>query len=103
MNKTDNNENRFTFGVEGMTCASCVRIVERSLKKMDGVHFVSINLGTEKGYVITDSDITFNDIKARVDSTGYRALPDAPDTEKVEKDFKAARRRMLLSDRKSVV
>lgn len=97
MNKTDNNENRFTFGVEGMTCASCVRIVERSLKKMDGVHFVSINLGTEKGYVITDSDITFNDIKARVDSTGYRALPDVPDTEKVEKDFKAARRRMLLS------
>ncbi len=97
MNKTDNNENRFTFGVEGMTCASCVRIVERSLKKMDGVHFVSINLGTEKGYVITDSNITFSDIKARVDSTGYRALPDVPDSEKVEKDFRTAKRRMLLS------
>lgn len=97
MNKTENNENRFTFGVEGMTCASCVRIVERSLKKMEGVHFVSINLGTEKGYVITDSNITFDDIKERVDSTGYRALPDVPDAEKVEKDFRRAKGRMLLS------
>ncbi len=97
MDIKDKNENRFTFGVEGMTCASCVRIVERSLKKMDGVHFVSINLGTEKGYVITDSNITFDNIKERIDSTGYRALPDVPDTEKVLNDFKIARRRMFLS------
>ncbi|HOP62098.1 MAG TPA: heavy metal translocating P-type ATPase [Spirochaetota bacterium] len=97
MNQSENSENRFTFGVEGMTCASCVRIVERSLKKMEGVHFVSINLGTEKGYVITDSNITFDDIKKQIDSTGYRALHDVPDNEKVEKDFKTARKRMLLS------
>ncbi len=97
MNNTEKNENRFTFGVEGMTCASCVRIVERSLKKMDGVHFVSINLGTEKGYVITESNITFDDIKKKIDSTGYRALPDVPDTEKVEKDFRSARMRMIIS------
>jgi len=97
MNTSEKNENRFTFGIEGMTCASCVRIVERTLKKMDGVHFVSINLGTEKGYVITDSSITFDDIKKRIDSTGYRALPDVPDTEKVEKDFRIAGRRMIVS------
>jgi len=97
MNTSDKNENRFTFGVEGMTCASCVRIVERSLKKMEGVHFVSINLGTEKGYIITESNISFDDIKKRIDSTGYRALPDVPDTEKVEKDFRTAKFRMLLS------
>ena len=97
MNTSDKNENRFTFGVEGMTCASCVRIVERSLKKMDGVHFVSINLGTEKGYVIAESNLTFEYIKKRIDSTGYRALPDVPDTEKVEKDFRSAKLRMLLS------
>lgn len=90
-------EKRFTFGIEGMTCASCVRIVERSLKKMDGVHFVSINLGTEKGYVITDTDISFEDIKKRIDSTGYRAVKNVPDTEKVIKDFRSARFRMIIS------
>jgi Cu+-exporting ATPase len=97
MNNQDKNENRFTFGIEGMTCASCVRIVERSLKKMDGIHFVSINLGTEKGYVITESNITFDDVKKRIDSTGYRARKDVPDTEKVEKDFRSAGTRMILS------
>lgn len=97
MNNTENNEKRFTFGIEGMTCASCVRIVERSLKKMDGVHFVSINLGTEKGYVITDPEITFEDIKKRIDSTGYRGVENVPDAEKVEKDFRSARWRMIIS------
>jgi len=93
----EQNEKRFTFGIEGMTCASCVRIVERSLKKMDGVHFVSINLGTEKGYVITDPEIFFEDIKKRIDSTGYRGVQNVPDAEKVEKDFRAARWRMFIS------
>ncbi|NQT58855.1 MAG: heavy-metal-associated domain-containing protein, partial [Bacteroidetes bacterium] len=37
-----------TFSVEGMTCASCVRIVERTLKKMDGISYVSVNLANEK-------------------------------------------------------
>ena len=97
MNNSENNEKRFTFGIEGMTCASCVRIVERSLKKMDGVHFVSINLGTEKGYVITDPEISFEDIKKRIDSTGYKGVANVPDAEKVEKDFRSARLRMIIS------
>ncbi len=97
MNVSENNEKRFTFGIEGMTCASCVRIVERSLKKMDGVHFVSINLGTEKGYVITDPAISFDDIKRTVDGTGYRAVQGVPDAEKVSKDFRASRIRMVVS------
>lgn len=97
MDSHDNNEKRFTFGVEGMTCASCVRIVDRSLRKMKGVHFVSINLATEKGYVITDPDITFEDVKKTIDATGYRGVREVPDAEKIEKDFKSARRRMIIS------
>jgi Cu+-exporting ATPase len=97
MNNSSNNEKRFTFGVEGMTCASCVRIVERSLKKMDGIYFVSINLGTEKGYVITDEKISFADIKERIDSTGYKAIETVPDSEKISKDFKSAKIRMWIS------
>ena len=93
----ENEEKRFTFSVEGMTCSSCVRIVERSLRKMDGVHFVSINLGTEKAYVITDKNITFEDIKKQVDSTGYKAIEKTKGKEKVEEDFLYARKRLFIS------
>ena len=95
--KTDNNENRFTFGIEGMTCASCVRIVDRSLRRMPGVKFVSINLGTEKGYVITEPDISIDDIITTINSTGYKGLREVPDEEKVMKDFKRSRRMMVES------
>lgn len=91
------NENRFTFGIEGMTCASCVRIVDRSLRKMPGVKFVSINLGTEKGYVITEPGVSIDDIIANINSTGYRGLSEVPDEEKVMKDFKRSRRMMVES------
>ncbi|HQO41160.1 MAG TPA: heavy metal-associated domain-containing protein, partial [Spirochaetota bacterium] len=91
------NENRFTFGIDGMTCASCVRIVDRSLRKMPGVKFVSINLGTEKGYVITEPGVTIDDIIANINSTGYRGLAEAPGEEKIMKDFKRSRRMMIES------
>ena len=96
-NNSSNNEKRFTFGVEGMTCTACVRIVERALKKMDGVYFVSVNLGTEKGYVITDQNISFADIKKKIDSTGYKAVETVPDNEKILKDFKSAKMRTWIS------
>ena len=40
-----------TFGVAGMTCASCVGRVERALKKVPGVLEASVNLANEKATV----------------------------------------------------
>ncbi|MCX6136767.1 MAG: heavy metal translocating P-type ATPase [Ignavibacteriales bacterium] len=37
-----------TLPVEGMTCASCVARVEKSLKKVDGVKTANVNLATER-------------------------------------------------------
>ena len=37
-----------TLKIEGMTCASCVARVEKSLLKVPGVEAASINLATEK-------------------------------------------------------
>jgi len=42
------------FGVEGMTCASCVRRVEKALAKVDGVQEASVNLATEQARVLFD-------------------------------------------------
>lgn len=40
--------NKKTFDVEGMTCASCVRTVEKAVKKINGVADVSVNLLSNK-------------------------------------------------------
>ena len=40
---------KISVPIEGMTCASCVARVEKSISKIDGVKNVSVNLATEKG------------------------------------------------------
>jgi Cu+-exporting ATPase len=40
--------------VTGMTCASCVAVVEKGLKKLNGVSKVGVNLATEKATVTYD-------------------------------------------------
>ena len=39
------------IGIEGMTCASCVRRVEKALSGVPGVVDASVNLGTERARI----------------------------------------------------
>ena len=64
-------EKEISFSVQGMTCASCVRNVERAIKKIDGVKYVSVNLATEKAIVIANDKVTIEDIEKAVESIGY--------------------------------
>ena len=43
-----------TLDIGGMTCASCVARVERSLKKVPGVAGAAVNLATERATVSYD-------------------------------------------------
>ena len=43
------------FPVAGMTCASCVNRITRSLKRVDGVLKVKIDLGAETATVVRDA------------------------------------------------
>ena len=45
---------RTSLTVTGMTCATCSRMVERSLSKVDGVVFAAVNLATESAFVGSD-------------------------------------------------
>ncbi len=59
--------------VEGMTCASCVRRVERSLSKVDGVERASVNLATERASVSYDPAVVASaDLTAAVEKAGYK-------------------------------
>ncbi len=62
--------------VGGMHCASCAKIIERSLQKVPGVKEANVNFAAEKARVIFDSSETnVNDLMAAVRSAGYRASP----------------------------
>ncbi|MGI9149024.1 MAG: heavy metal translocating P-type ATPase [Chloroflexota bacterium] len=61
-----------SFPVTGMTCASCVRRIEKALLKVQGVQQASVNLATEKASVVYDSAIaTTSQIQAAVEKAGY--------------------------------
>jgi len=50
------------YKVKGMHCASCASIVERTVKKIEGVEGISVNNGTEKAKVSFDEDKTSHHI-----------------------------------------
>ncbi|MEX2031407.1 MAG: heavy metal translocating P-type ATPase, partial [Dehalococcoidia bacterium] len=65
---------RLRFGVRGMTCASCVRRVERALSTVEGVSNASVNLATEQATVDTgtaDVETLNAALRAAVDKAGY--------------------------------
>ncbi|HBK67761.1 MAG TPA: P-type ATPase, K/Mg/Cd/Cu/Zn/Na/Ca/Na/H-transporter, partial [Firmicutes bacterium] len=47
-----------TIKVTGMTCASCVRAIERNVSKVEGVSTVNVNLATERVEVEYDAGST---------------------------------------------
>jgi P-type Cu+ transporter len=58
--------------ITGMTCASCVRNVERALEKTDGVAEANVNLATERATVSYDPTLTTVDkMIERVSGAGY--------------------------------
>jgi Cu+-exporting ATPase len=68
------------MGVRGMTCASCVRRVERALTGVPGVTLASVNLATEEATVTLDPAAApaLEALRAAVDRAGYALeLPDA--------------------------
>lgn len=70
-----------TLPVTGMTCASCVRRVEKALTRVPGVREASVNLATEQARVTYDPAVaTTNDLQTAVEKAGYgvRQLPTEP-------------------------
>ncbi|MEX2373390.1 MAG: heavy metal translocating P-type ATPase, partial [Dehalococcoidia bacterium] len=62
---------RLRFGVRGMTCASCVRRVERALGGVEGVSNAAVNLATEQATVDAGAALDLDALRAAVDRAGY--------------------------------
>ncbi len=63
---------RVVLGVGGMTCASCVRRVERALGKLPGVLEARVNFGTEEAAVeILPGTVAPRELRRAVEEAGY--------------------------------
>jgi Cu+-exporting ATPase len=61
-----------TLDIGGMTCASCVRRVEKVLAKLDGVELAEVNLATEAASVVYDPALVGPDqMAAAIATAGY--------------------------------
>jgi len=98
------NTTKKTFSIKGMHCASCVRVLERTLKKIDGIKDANVNLVTEKATVSFDSQkVKDEDLLTAVANVGYQASiseelqsEDAEKKEK-EKDLRNLRNKVAVS------
>jgi P-type Cu+ transporter len=61
------------FSIEGMTCASCVRHVEKALNAVPGVSQATVNLATERATLSVQAGISKSTIVSAVEKAGYQA------------------------------
>jgi Cu+-exporting ATPase len=63
---------RLEIGIEGMTCASCVKRVENALAAAPGVVSASVNLATEKATLdILGGEAGLSEVEAAIRTAGY--------------------------------
>lgn len=62
-----------TYRIEGMTCASCVRRVEKALASVPGVLTVAVNLATEEATV--QGEVAENHLAEALAARGYALMP----------------------------
>ncbi|WP_028732221.1 heavy metal translocating P-type ATPase [Rhizobium leguminosarum] len=61
------------FGIEGMSCASCVARVERAIKAVPGVDTASVNLATERATVTFKDTVDAAAVLQAIEGAGYEA------------------------------
>lgn len=70
------------FKIKGMHCASCASIIEKTLKKVEGVNSIEVNPGTEKAKIDFDSNITNLDLLSKhIEPLGYSIIDDKKEAE----------------------
>lgn len=67
------NEKSFTFGIQSMSCASCVGRVEKALSAVTGVSQAHVNLASETATITADGTFDAQNVITALDAAGYPA------------------------------
>ena len=84
--------------IGGMSCATCIKTIEKALKKLDGIVDVDINLATGEARIVYNSQIiSLSEIKRAVEEAGYQYIGIVRETEdlEVERELKGKRNRII--------
>jgi Cu+-exporting ATPase len=82
-----------TLPIEGMSCASCVEKIERTLNSLPGVVQASVNFATEKAAVsYVPGAVTVREMVQAVRATGYDVVEAGPEEDVLEKEERARER-----------
>jgi Cu+-exporting ATPase len=95
--KTSTKTQNITLDITGMTCASCVRRVERALSKVDGVEQANVNFASETALVTAGGAVPVETLIAAVEKAGYAAKEAAPDRGRGDEREQHARRTLWLT------
>lgn len=69
------------YKIKGMHCASCAAIIERTLKKSDGVASAEVNYGTETAKLVFDASKTSADrLSKQIEPLGYSLVTESAES-----------------------
>lgn len=88
-----------TVLIEGMSCAACVRGVERSVSKITGVQSVIVNLTTNSAAVVYENkQCKISDIEAAVVRAGFKVVKNQADAnENAAKNEKMSKINLIIA------
>lgn len=67
-----NNMKKIDLNISGMHCASCALIIEKQVKKLNGISSINVNVSNEKASIVFDEEkISNNDIIKSIKKSGY--------------------------------
>ncbi len=89
-------DNAVTLEISGMTCASCVRRVERALGRVEGVDTASVNFAAERARVALNADVPVEKLLAAVEKAGYGARPATHDQAREQERARRSRATLWL-------
>ena len=85
MGKINNNQpQNLSIPIQGMTCASCVARIEKTLRATKGVQEANVNIATEKANILYDPGLVDPQSLIRaIEDLGYGVIQEPGKTEKV--------------------
>jgi len=89
------------FKIEGMTCASCAKSIERVTRKMEGVSVADVNLAAEKLNLEYDAGVvSVVDIIEKVKKAGFALIEEETadkEQERKQKEIASLKKRLIIS------
>ncbi len=65
--------------IDGMSCSNCAKKVENSLKEIDGVIKVSVNLDKKEVIITSKFEIDTSLLRKKIEDLGYKYLDGGAD------------------------